>query len=187
MPRGIKESAVARVMRMIDTRSPSECWPWTGSLRVGAYPAIHVGETEARRLGLRPGKVLVSRYLVSLRQGPIAPGMVVMHGCDQPLCCSPSHLRVGTQKQNICDARDRGRLPTTEARRASALRSARRGESHPRSRWSNAMVAEMRERHRGGESVRDLAVLLRAPEPTVYAALVGRTYASAPSAPRRPQ
>ena len=40
---------------------------------------------------------------------PVPEGMVVMHTCDNPGCFNPNHLKVGTQSDNICDSRDKGR------------------------------------------------------------------------------
>jgi hypothetical protein len=41
--------------------------------------------------------------------GEIPKGMVVMHICDTPSCINPGHLKVGTQKDNIHDAMQKGR------------------------------------------------------------------------------
>lgn len=35
--------------------------------------------------------------------------MVVMHTCDNPACCNPAHLRLGTQVENIKDMERKGR------------------------------------------------------------------------------
>jgi hypothetical protein len=42
-------------------------------------------------------------------QHPIPDGMVVMHRCDNPRCCRPDHLLVGTQAENIADRVAKGR------------------------------------------------------------------------------
>lgn len=34
---------------------------------------------------------------------------VVRHTCDNPPCCNPQHLKLGTQQDNLQDARDRER------------------------------------------------------------------------------
>ncbi len=41
-------------------------------------------------------------------------GLQVLHKCDNPPCCNPEHLFLGTQKENIADARQKGRFPNGE-------------------------------------------------------------------------
>lgn len=43
--------------------------------------------------------------------GAVPQGYVVMHTCDNPACCNPKHLRIGTQKENVQDALLKGRRP----------------------------------------------------------------------------
>ena len=38
----------------------------------------------------------VHRLAYLIANGPIPPGLQVMHSCDNGLCCNPLHLRVGT-------------------------------------------------------------------------------------------
>jgi len=42
--------------------------------------------------------------------GPIPPGMIIMHICDTPACVNPAHLRLGTQAENVKDRDQKGRL-----------------------------------------------------------------------------
>jgi hypothetical protein len=51
------------------------------------------------------------------RHGPVPPGMIVLHTCDNPPCCNADHLTVGTQRDNIHDAIRKGRIDP----RANAL------------------------------------------------------------------
>jgi hypothetical protein len=44
-----------------------------------------------------------------LAVGPIPEGLVVAHYCDNPACCEPSHLWVGTQADNLDDMRRKRR------------------------------------------------------------------------------
>lgn len=41
--------------------------------------------------------------------GPIPPGMIVCHHCDNPPCVEPTHLYVGTHRDNAHDRQVRGR------------------------------------------------------------------------------
>jgi hypothetical protein len=41
--------------------------------------------------------------MYKLTQGDVPPGMVVMHICDNPPCCNPDHLRLGTKADNNRD------------------------------------------------------------------------------------
>lgn len=41
--------------------------------------------------------------------GKIPKGMVIRHKCDNPICCNPFHLEIGTQKDNCKDMFDRNR------------------------------------------------------------------------------
>lgn len=54
---------------------------------------------------------LVHRKAYEQFCGPIPDGMKVCHRCDTPSCCEPSHLFLGTQKDNLRDmfAKKRGR------------------------------------------------------------------------------
>lgn len=42
--------------------------------------------------------------------GEIPKGMVIRHKCDNPICCNPFHLEIGTQKENNHDKLIRSRL-----------------------------------------------------------------------------
>lgn len=49
------------------------------------------------------------RVAWTLTYGEIPDGLLVLHSCDNPPCCNPKHLRLGTMKDNMEDKIARGR------------------------------------------------------------------------------
>jgi hypothetical protein len=90
-----------RFWLQVDKRGPDECWEWKRVHR-GArrYAVIHVNGLQMQ----------AHRYSYELHNGPISPGMCIMHTCDNGFCVNPNHLRQGTQKENMQDAERKGRM-----------------------------------------------------------------------------
>lgn len=81
------------------------CWIWTGSKSNKGYGNIGAGG--------RGGKFLLAhRVSYQIHKGEIPDGMFVMHSCDNPSCVNPSHLSLGTPKDNTQDALKKNRLAT---------------------------------------------------------------------------
>lgn len=89
-----------RFWSYVDKRCPDECWPWTRTRRHRrGYGGVWDGVrwTHAHRVAYR------------LARGPIPDGMEVCHHCDNPTCCNPRHLFLGTQLDNMRDMDRKGR------------------------------------------------------------------------------
>ena len=76
------------------------CWEWTGSRFASGY-----GQLPAQR----DTGSLAHRASWRIHYGLIPHGMCVLHHCDNPPCINPSHLFVGTNKDNSKDMVAKGR------------------------------------------------------------------------------
>lgn len=79
---------------------PDACWEWSGYRTRRGYGQIGEGRT------IHPTHRVAWEQT---HQAKVLPGFVVRHDCDNPPCCNPSHLRLGTDADNVRDMIDRGR------------------------------------------------------------------------------
>lgn len=103
-------------------RRSDGCWEWVGARNWAGYGVIRVAGRQTR----------AHRIAYQLVIGPIPSGMNVLHSCDNPPCVRPEHLRVGTQRDNLADAQERGRKFTPfrgRNQRGSANQGARLTEA----------------------------------------------------------
>lgn len=115
-----KERIEDRFWEKIDKQKDDACWPWNKARKEKGYGRFeYKGKT-----------VHAHRMAYALTKGPIPDGMTVRHTCDNPCCCNPSHLQLGTTLENVNDMVSRGRHP--------------RGERHGKSKLTTREVEEIR-------------------------------------------
>lgn len=80
------------------TPDKNKCWEWTGAGRVRNY-----GGMRFKR------KTWLAHRLCLLFSGRDPRGKCACHHCDNPKCVNPSHLFIGTMKDNSQDMIKKGR------------------------------------------------------------------------------
>lgn len=142
------------------------CWIWTGGKKRKGYGAVsYHGKTDrSHRLAWR------------LTNGPIPPETpCVLHRCDNPPCCNPSHLFLGDNAANTRDmvAKGRHRVLTGDAHysRIHPEKMARgdrngqrtrpecsaRGSRHGKAVNTEEGIREIRRRSAAGQTGRQIA------------------------------
>src|SRR3990167_3188953 len=87
-----------RIFSNIAVGAQGECWEYQGGRSKGGY-----GKAKTGRRWL-----FVHRIVAEASFGTIPDGMMVLHQCDNPPCCNPAHLRLGTAAENARDAVRKG-------------------------------------------------------------------------------
>lgn len=116
------------------SRDPLGCWIYEGR------SANSYGH---KKFSLYNRGMSAHRYSWSVVNGPIPEGLCVLHSCDNPGCVRPSHLFLGTPRDNTHDARAKGRLA--------------HGSRHPHAKLTEEIAHEIKERLARGESNKEIA------------------------------
>lgn len=157
---------IARLWSKIDrSAGPDACWPYLGGRSHNGYGQFtfkHIYNVRAHRV------------VYELANGPIPDGKFIMHTCDNPPCCNPAHLRLGTPLDNMQDMAAKGRASTglrngahthperrprgdTNGLHAHPEKAAK-GERHGCARLTEVDVREIRALRQAGVSGAELAL-----------------------------
>lgn len=108
------------------TADDNQCWLWLGGLNEDYYGLITWNN-----------KVMIASRVAWMYPDYVIPdGMFVCHSCDNPRCCNPKHLFIGTHQDNMTDMARKGRMP--------------KGSKHHKSKLTELEVEEMRRLHKLG-------------------------------------
>ena len=121
--------------RQVAIGDPHRCWEWQGKsmTKAGGYGLMWVP-------GIRK-LVSANRIAWEISNGPISPGLVIRHKCDNPPCCNPAHLILGTTSDNAKDMVSRNRQ--NPANLAALLDWTRRNGKRPINATLTAKEAEI--------------------------------------------
>jgi hypothetical protein len=122
----------ARFWSKVDQSGGLEaCWPWTASRRGNEYGSFWInGQTYK-----------TNRVVWMLEQGETPTDKMVLHSCNNPLCCNPKHLYLGNNSNNVRDAQRAGTFRCTSD--LTADEKAKIKALYASGRWSQTDLAEM--------------------------------------------
>ena len=132
-------------------KTENSCWEWQGTCNRGYG-----------HLRFNGRRIYAHRLAWEQTFGPIPPGLMVCHACDNRKCCNPDHLMLGTPAANSIDMVAKGR----SARPA--------GESNAQARLTRPQVVAIKE---DGRSSAVIAAELGVARSTVAMIKTGRNWA----------
>lgn len=118
-------------LKVAITANPDKCWEWQKGKR-GKYGGCSFNKREQ----------MAHRVAWQLTYGEIPKGMCVCHKCDNPICCNPKHLFLGTHQDNMRDMNEKGRHKWHSMK----------GEVHPKHKLTNEDVQYIRARYATGDT-----------------------------------
>lgn len=102
-----RETARAFLREILDEKckkpEDTECW---------FFPVGPVNPEGYRRIIWNGRTIMSHRLVYEVFVGSIPKGLRVLHSCDNPPCCNPGHLSVGTDADNQADKVRKGRSKT---------------------------------------------------------------------------
>jgi len=153
-----RKTVTERFWEKVDKRGPSQCWNWMGCKK-GKYGGFR----------FRGKMVRTHRVAFELCIGPIPPTQNCLHKCDNTMCVNPSHLLLGTQKQNVADMFARKRDNRPKGDRHYLRKAPRFGEANNVAKLTESEVIKIRARLAQKIPQREIAVEFRVHQGTICA------------------
>lgn len=157
MPKPIPSHTEAATSFWARLPSGDGCWVWTGARQAKGYG----------RVWFR-GRIWGTHRLAwFLTRGEIHAALQVCHRCDNPPCCNPAHLFLGTNEENVADMMRKGRFNVGSRPRGADVHNARLTE---------ADVLEIRRLHAVTGELTPLARRFRVTRQNIYRIVTGRSW-----------
>lgn len=114
----IAERIVANSVLAIDSfYDGTPCWLWTGRTQVNRS-GVHYGRINVRVNGKHKTEKVHRVVVREIKRRRLTRRDVVMHLCNNTLCCNPAHLRGGKQTTNMKQCVRDGRHNSQQRRAA---------------------------------------------------------------------
>ncbi len=151
------------VWKSIDVGAPEECWPHTKAKTKSGYGYMRV--KQITYLMHRVVYWLTFPGEIDLR-GPKDKSQkaFILHKCDNPKCCNPNHLFLGSHTDNMRDMVSKGRNSNPG------------GERHPSSKLTNEEVIKIREMAASGIKMAAIGRIFNVTRYCIWDAVNYRTY-----------
>jgi hypothetical protein len=83
----------------VNVKTENECWNWLGNVNQWGYGRLrHDGWGQ-----------MAHRVAYEKKTGKSIKGLIAMHICDNPACCNPKHISLGTHADNQHDKINKNR------------------------------------------------------------------------------
>lgn len=128
------DAEISRFWSKVGKKDIEECWEWIGGLDKDGYGRFKV------RSGIRTLKSHRLAYYLSNNKKQNS--LLVCHKCDNPKCCNPNHLFIGTQKDNRIDCVKKGRM----------VQNCKHGEESDKSKLTADQVKDIIEEYYSGNA-----------------------------------
>lgn len=92
------EKAIERFGKKYVLDENTNCWNWKDTPTSGGYGRFAVPMEDG---GLKT--MPAHRFIYELMKGPVPPGKILRHKCNNRLCVNPKHLICGTISDNARD------------------------------------------------------------------------------------
>jgi len=147
---------------MVKVGKENECWDWQASCMRGGYGGFkYYPDQKDRNTRIQ---ISAHRFSYILANGDIQDSLLVCHDCDNPKCCNPKHLFVGTQKDNMADRAKKGRYING-------------GVNNPRAILNKEKVREIKKLISAKKSNKEIALMYNVVSSTIWQIRVGNNWA----------